>query len=285
MDSILSVRINEEVKEKFIKLAEEHGVNNKEFLDLIIKNYEINKASAEVDFVKSDIDELQAIVKRVLDIYLNMIDKSKLRTTELINSFNTSIGEEKERIEGINEEMVALKKQIDELKAENKELKSGNKELQSALSKEKEAIKECREMNVILKEKLGDFNTFKEENINLKEEIASSNEVSKELQGKIYDLQQDYDKCNSENVHLNNKITEVTATNEKQRMELKNSFEEQLKVQENHFDLKLQQELLQKEQGLREEIWILKSNYDEKITTLIKEKEDLLFKISNFQNK
>lgn len=285
MDSILSVRINEEVKEKFIKLAEEHGVNNKEFLDLIIKNYEINKASAEVDFVKSDIDELQAIVKRVLDIYLNMIDKSKLRTTELINSFNTSIGEEKERIEGINEEMVALKKQIDELKAENKELKSGNKELQSALSKEKEAIKECREMNVILKEKLVDFNTFKEENINLKEEIASSNEVSKELQGKIYDLQQDYDKCNSENVDLNNKITEVTATNEKQRMELKNSFEEQLKVQENHFDLKLQQELLQKEQGLREEIWILKSNYDEKITTLIKEKEDLLFKISNFQNK
>lgn len=37
MDSILSVRINEEVKEKFIKLAEEQGVNNKEFLDLIIK--------------------------------------------------------------------------------------------------------------------------------------------------------------------------------------------------------------------------------------------------------
>ena len=88
MDSILSVRINEEVKEKFIKLAEEQGVNNKEFLDLIIKSYEMNKVTADVDFVRNDIEELQAIVKRVVDIYINIIDKSKLRTTELINNFN-----------------------------------------------------------------------------------------------------------------------------------------------------------------------------------------------------
>lgn len=285
MDSILSVRINEEVKEKFIKFAEEQGVNNKEFLDLIIKNYEMNKASADIDFVKNDIEELQSIVKRVIDIYINIIDKSKLRTTELINNFNLSLSEEKEKAESFNMEISTLKKQLEDLKSENKELKNANKELQTSLSKEKEAIKESREMNTILKEKLTDFNKYKEENEILKKGTLNSDKLLKELQGELYDIQQTFEKCSTENQSLKNKIDEITKKNEVQIEELRVTYEGQFKLKENQLSLRFQQEILQKEQDLRQEIWDLKAKYDEKISTLIKEKEELIFKISTTQNK
>lgn len=285
MDSILSVRINEEVKEKFIRFAEEQGVNNKEFLDLIIKNYEMNKASADVDFIRNDIEELQSIVKRVIDIYINIIDKNKIRTTELINNFNLSISEEKEKTEGFSREISDLKKQLEDLKNENKELKNSNKELQASVSKEKEDIKESREMNTILKEKLTDFNKYKDENEGLKQDISNSDKLLKELQGELYDIQQTFEKCSSENQSLKNKINEIIKKNEVQIEELRVTYEGQFKLKENEISLRFQQEVLQKEQDLRQEIWNLKSTYDEKISTLIKEKEELLFKISTTQNK
>lgn len=285
MDSILSVRINEEVKEKFIRFAEEQGVNNKEFLDLIIKNYEMNKASADVDFIRNDIEELQSIVKRVIDIYINIIDKNKLRTTELINNFNLSISEEKEKTEGFSTEISGLKKQLEDLKNENKELKNSNKELQASLSKEKEDIKESREMNTILKEKLTDFNKYKDENEGLKQDISNSDKLLKELQAELYDIQQNFEKCSSENQSLKNKINEIIKKNEVQIEELRVTYEGQFKLKENEISLRFQQQALQKEQDLRQEIWNLKSTYDEKISTLIKEKEELLFKISTVQNK
>ncbi|MDU4891837.1 MAG: hypothetical protein E6344_14120 [Clostridium sp.] len=285
MDSILSVRINEEVKEKFIKLAEEQGVNNKEFLDLIIKSYEMNKVTADVDFVRNDIEELQAIVKRVVDIYINIIDKSKLRTTELINNFNLSIGEEKEKTEGFTLEISNMKKQLEELKSENKDLKNSGKELQVALSKEKEAIKESRDMNSILKEKLTDFNRYKEENENLKKNATASEKELAAFQSEFYDIKQELEKYISENQQLKDKINEIIKSNHLHVEELKSSYEGQLKMKENELSLKLQQEILQKEQGLRQEIWDLKAKYDEKISSLIKEKEELLFKISKIQDK
>lgn len=285
MDSILSVRINEEVKEKFIKLAEEQGVNNKEFLDLIIKNYELSKASEDVDFVKNDIDELQAIVKRIIDIYINIIDKNKIRTTEVINNFNLSLGEEKEKTNSFNMEIAACKKEIGEFKNENKELKNENKELQVSLSKEKEAIKESREMNSILKEKLNDFNRYKEENKNLKADYTNTKERLNDSEKKLQEIYQNFDKCSSENELLKNKIEEIVKNTEIQMNELINNHQTQLKIMESEMSLSWQKELLQKEQGLREEIWSLKSKYDERISTLIKEKEELLLKISTLQNK
>ncbi len=54
MDSILSVRISEELKEKFQSLAEVEGINNKEFMDLIIRNYELNKAATGTEHNKEN---------------------------------------------------------------------------------------------------------------------------------------------------------------------------------------------------------------------------------------
>ena len=69
MDSILSVRINEDLKNKFLSLAEEAGTNNKEFMDLIIRSYEMNKTASKTEYVKDDVDELQNIIARIMSIY------------------------------------------------------------------------------------------------------------------------------------------------------------------------------------------------------------------------
>jgi len=137
MDSILSVRINDELKEKFLRLAEDHGVNNKEFMDVIIKSYEVNKASCDVDYIKNDIDELQIIIKRVLDIYINIIEKNKIRSLELTNKFKLTLADEHTKSGKLAEEGINLGKEVHDLNVDNKNLKETVKEYKNLLIKEK----------------------------------------------------------------------------------------------------------------------------------------------------
>ena len=44
-DAILSVRINEELKDKFVTLAQSSGINNKEFMEQLVSVYELNNTA------------------------------------------------------------------------------------------------------------------------------------------------------------------------------------------------------------------------------------------------
>ncbi len=41
-DTVLSVRIDEELKQRFIELAQETGVNNKDLMQLLVAQFELN---------------------------------------------------------------------------------------------------------------------------------------------------------------------------------------------------------------------------------------------------
>ncbi len=231
MDSILSVRISEELKEKFQSLAEVEGINNKEFMDLIIRNYELNKASTGTDFIKSDVEELQSITKRILDIYINMIEKSKVKNSEVINSFKGTLEEETNRSEKLKGNIESLKKELEDLKSHNKELKDSLKEYKEFLEKEREDIKGYKELNLMLKDKVNELNAYKNE-------AESLRAINRNMEENLKNLER-------EKESLTNKLNEV----------------------------------LQKEEEYRKEIWSMKSHYDDKISKLMDDKEQLLLKI------
>lgn len=284
MDSILSVRINEEAKGKFLKLAEEQGINNKEFLDLIIKSYEMNKAAEDIDYIRNDIDELQLIVKRVVDIYVNIIDKNKVRTLELTNNFQANLNQEEVKRERLRDEATNTKKEIEILISDNKNIKESLQDVKSQLIKEKDDLKEYKEMNAILKDKLIDLNQYKsicEElkitNNKLVSEMNQAKDEKKSLLNEVSSLKNNND-------ILSNRLNDSESTFQVRIKDMHDNFNSKALIKDSEFSLLLQTQLLQKEHGLRQEIWNMKAEYDEKISKLMKEKEDLIFKISTANN-
>lgn len=75
-DTIFSVRIDEDIKNKFNAFAKDAGINNKEFMEELMSLYVLNKAAASSSLdVNSDINELQNISRRIVDIFINLISK------------------------------------------------------------------------------------------------------------------------------------------------------------------------------------------------------------------
>ena len=54
MDAILSVRISDELKQKFNELAQSEGVNNKELMEQVVKYYELNRAKEEDSNIRDE---------------------------------------------------------------------------------------------------------------------------------------------------------------------------------------------------------------------------------------
>jgi len=71
MDTTFSVRINDDLKSKFNELAQKEGINNKEFMEQVIKFYELNSIKDSNLNISDDITELQDITSRIVDIYKN----------------------------------------------------------------------------------------------------------------------------------------------------------------------------------------------------------------------
>lgn len=286
MDSILSVRISEDIKEKFQKLAEEEGINNKEFMDLIIKNYEVNKAVTNVDFIRNDVEELQNIVKRIFDIYINMIEKNKTKTLEIKNNFSSTLVDEKIENEKLKEGINSLGEDLNNLKLENKRLNESLSEYKNLLNKEKEDCKGIKELNVMLKDKIDALNNYKERADELQQKNIELNEnlslTMREKEGYLNGL----NNASKINESLENQINELKITHEEKLKDMTNNFQREITIKDNEMQLYSQKILIQKEQEYRDEIWNLRSNYDEKISKLISDKENLLLKIadSNLKN-
>ncbi len=280
MDSILSVRISEDIKEKFQKLAEEEGINNKEFMDLIIKNYEVNKAVTNVDFIRNDVEELQNIVKRIFDIYINMIEKNKTKTLEIKNSFSSTLEDEQIENEKLKEGINSLGEDLNNLKLENKRLNESLSEYKNLLNKEKEDCKGIKELNIMLKDKIDALNNYKDSADELQQKNIELNEnlslAKREKEGYLNEL----NNASKINESLENQINELKITHEEKLKDMTNNFQREITIKDNEMQLYSQKILIQKEQEYRDEIWNLRSNYDEKISKLISDKENLLLKIA-----
>ncbi len=284
MDSILSVRISEELKEKFQSLAEVEGINNKEFMDLIIRNYELNKAATGTDFIKSDVDELQSITKRILDIYINMIEKSKVKNSEIVNNFKGTLDEEANKNEKLKENIESIKKEIEDLKAHNKELKDSLREQKELLEKEREDIKGYKELNIMLKDKVNELNAYKNESESLRA-------INRNMEDNLRNLEREKESCiNKLNEELNHsaaleeEITDMKNSYENKIVQITEEFSRELRLKDDEIRISMQKEVLQKEEECRKEVWSMKSHYDDKISKLIDDKEQLLLKIRDHIN-
>jgi len=279
MDSIFSVRISEELKEKFVEIAQNQGINNKELMEQIIKSYELSNVKDNYNEVKSDIDELQHIITRIGDIYLNIIERNKAKNLECENLHLGKIKEYENKLENQS-------KIIEELKERIKDYDKANNDLKKELQKSKEEYKvldgnylEIKELNLLLKEKnsdlLKEIELFKSNS----EKLSLAEEEMKKLLKELNHFKMLANTAEKEKELLSR---ELTISKEDYDNKIKNtnqSYELSLKHLEETLKIAHSKELLEMQQRYSDQLSQIKLQYEDKLTSLVREKEDDVNKI------
>ena len=148
-DAVLSVRIDEELKQKFLVLAQENGINNKELMEVMVSQFELAQIGDGSTQFNQDLEELQRITKRMNDIYINMIERTQVRELEIKNKESILRHKQEEEIAALNEKLEIIEQKDKELQGLKDKLKKMSQDF-GVLKEEQENI---RELNQLLKDK------------------------------------------------------------------------------------------------------------------------------------
>ena len=148
-DAVLSVRIDEELKQKFLVLAQENGINNKELMEVMVSQFELAQIGDGSTQFNQDLEELQRITKRMNDIYINMFERTQVRELEIKNKESILRHKQEEEIASLNEKLEIIEQKDKELQGLKDKLKKMSQDF-GVLKEEQENI---RELNQLLKDK------------------------------------------------------------------------------------------------------------------------------------
>lgn len=277
MDAILSVRISDELKQKFNDLAQNEGINNKELMEQVVKYYELNRAREDDSSMSEDIKELQIITSRMADIYINIVERNNIKALEVKNIHRNEIIDSNKETEKLKEEVILVKE-------ENKKIKT----LEKDLSDTKHVIKELHENLKSLKS----LNNMQEEKI-LK--LVEINEKYIKYKDEITKLKIELDKSTSENIQLKNdllnkkdekdrlinEMDELKIINKNNILGLEVKAKQDIEMQRERATFQMEKEVLKLKEQQQFKIQELRESFNERITNLLKEKEETA---ENFKN-
>ncbi|MGH4140024.1 hypothetical protein [Clostridium sp.] len=277
MDAILSVRISDELKQKFNELAQSEGINNKELMEQVVKYYELNRAREEDSNMSEDIKELQTITSRMADIYINIVERNNIKALEVKNIHRNELIDSNKETEKLKEEVILIKE-------ENKKIITLEKEQ----SDTKRIIKELQE-NI---KNLKSFNNMQEEKII---KLTDSNEKYIKYKDEIIKLKTEQDKSTNENMQLKNdllnkkdeadklvkQIQESNQINKNKIEELEIKSKQDIEMQRERTTFQMDKEVLKLKEQQQFKLQELQESFNERITNLLKEKEEAAEKFKN----
>ncbi|MGL4338719.1 MAG: hypothetical protein ACRCST_17665 [Turicibacter sp.] len=275
-DAVLSVRIDETLKGKFIELAQENGINNKDLMEVLVTQYELSQMGDGSQQFSQDIDELQRITKRMMELYLHLMERSQLKEVEIKNKESVLVKTKEEQIVKLQAEvesllekgkqMTTLKDEIKSVKAkwvtlseENDNLKDMNQLLKD---KNKELLKSASEHKV----KLDSFEAVMSQVNVLAATIEDQKVAIRESELKL------------DRVEAQKKAILEKSAKDLNQLEIKG--EEQRLFEEQKQNLKLNEMKLALKEEYNEQLMEVKEEYMIKIAQLMNEKETLLNRLS-----
>ncbi|HEY8890976.1 MAG TPA: hypothetical protein VIM70_12045 [Clostridium sp.] len=277
MDAILSVRISDELKQKFNELAQNEGINNKELMEQVVKYYELNRAREEDSNMSEDIKELQTITSRMADIYINIVERNNIKTLEVKNVHRNELVDKNTEVQKLEDEILLLKE-------ENKKIKS----LETDLSNGKHIHKELQENIKSLKT----FNNMQNEKIIT---LHETNEKYSKYRDEIVILKIEYDRLTNDNIKLNNNL--LNKSNEVDKLinelddlkqininkieELIAKAKEDIEMQRERTIFQMDKEVLKLKEMQQLKIQQLQEDFNIRINGLLIEKEQAAEKFRN----
>ncbi|MBX4266218.1 hypothetical protein [Clostridium estertheticum] len=281
MDAILSVRISDEVKQKFNELAQSEGINNKEFMEQVVKYYELNRAREEDSNMSSDINELQTITNRISDIYINIVERNNIKNLEVKNVHKNELIDKDKEVKKLNEDIISLK---DEKKEDNKKLtllekdQSDNKHIVKELQESSKSLKTLNNMQGEKILKLSESNT---KYIKYKDEILVLKTELDKLTNDNIQFKQDLSNKNEETSRLVNQVNELTESNENKIDEIEIKAKQDIEVQKERGIFQMDKELLKLKEHQQLKMQELQETFNDRINKLLKDKEEAAEKFRN----
>ena len=277
MDAILSVRISDELKQKFNELAQSEGINNKELMEQVVKYYELNRARDEDSNMSGDIKELQTITSRMADIYINIVERNNIKSLEAKNIHRNELIDK-------DSEFKKLKEQVTIVQEENKKINILGKELSDAKnikSELQENIKSLKTLNNMQEEKLlkltktnEEYIKFKDEIIQLKTELDKSTNENMHLKNDLFNKKNELDK-------ITNQISDIKQIYTSKIEDLQIKGKQDVEMQKERTSFEMDKELLKLKEQQQIKLQELQEGFNEKINKLLKEKEEATEKFKN----
>ena len=183
-DSVLSVRIDEELKKKFIGFASECNVGNKDLLQMMVAHFELEQAKSQLPEFGRDVEELQSLSKRIADIYGGMIQRVQLQRLEQENTVNETLETLKREKAQLEEEKKGLIKELQEvprlkalLKKQDAAVEKCNREVDTLTSLNQLLIQK----NQVLEQGESQWEKGKSQLVELKSEIGALRDQNRQL--------------------------------------------------------------------------------------------------------
>ena len=271
-DTVLSVRIDEDLKQKFIGLAQESGINNKELMEVLVSQFEMSKVSEGTSQFNQDIEELQRITKRMNDIYINLAERTHLRCLEMENRDRSVQREQEEKIQALEDKLVVIEEKELELQRLKDQLKKKELEFKE-LTEEQRNIKDLnqllRDKNSLLEKEMADSRV----------KLEAAQEVLDDA-AKLRALVQDQESV----IHRQSFQLEQEAHEKKELVkefelkeeEVKRSLLAQWEIERRGHRLELEELKIEMKHSYLTQLEEVKQQYEEKIEGLNRKYQDLL---------
>lgn len=270
-DAVFSVRIDEELKNRFLELAQQNGINNKDLMQMMLTQFELGQISTGSDQFTQDIDELQRLTKRMADIYINMVERVQLRELENKNKENQQLYQQEEEIARLNEQLL----QLEEKERQIQQLKDQVKGLKQEVGLQKEEQRNLKDLNDLLREKNSEL---EKRFVEVEVKIETANSALEELT-KLRALIEDKE---DEVRRLSSRIRVIEDEKEEQKDKFLEKMNQNQVAMEQEFELLKRKQmlelqelrlLLQQEHG--EKVEKLKEGYESKVMSLVEENDGL----------
>lgn len=280
-DTVLSVRVDEELKQKFIELAQESGINNKELMEVMVSQFEMGKVSDGSSQFNQDFEELQRITKRMNEIYLNLADRTYLRWLELENKDRTIKREQEEKIQVLESKLAVIDEKDLELQHLKDEIKQ--KELQlKEMNEERDNIKDLnrllRDKNSLLEKEMADSRAKLEAAQEILDDMTKLRAFVQDQESMIrrqaFQLEQEQQEKD-----------ELIKSFEVKEQELKQALLSQWEVERRGHRLELEEVKVEMKQVCLAQLEEVKQKYEERIEELNQKYRDLLGKVAINQEK
>jgi len=270
-DSVLSVRIDEELKKKFVELAAAHEVGNKDLLQMMLAHFELEKVKSEDDGFGRDIEELQRLCRRIADLYVNLAERSSLRRLEEENKEQQWL-EASQKVEAaMLVEISGLKTQVEAIAP----LEQSLKEQSAAMKKVMAELGTVKELNQLLQEKNQKLEGVVSEQKAAVEQVAQKEGEIQELRDRLREKAAEVERQDYRLGLLQDEKVQKAKEFERSQSETERRFREQLAMKEKEFELALKEQRLMAQLEQAANLEALKARY-EGLMAELKENKSLL---------
>lgn len=284
-DVTFGVKVPEEMKNELAEIMKNTQLTGKEFMSLLLSAYKLERQKQSENVLAQDIDELQRLLQRIQNMYLNMSERVNLIVEERISEVEQGLEEKEEEKKSLLEEKTNLEEEIKRLKEEEiKVLKEEKKNLEKEICGLNDTIKELEEVIKDQKQQMKQHHLlcekYEEEILRLKEENSKWERLAVEIEERTAEnerLQTRNDELASE-IWFNQR--ELEKSKESLRIESEKHHQEISALKEK-YELELKNQLLQQSLLFNEEKTKMQSQHYNEMEKLQSKIQDFLLNADN----